>query len=121
MRKLTENEKSVLLLLGKAACLPLDWDGLLVEDLDDGGMGSFRIGSHENRMFGAVAAECHFTDSDGVLVLMALNLDEAGQPFELDSWKVDFSKLVAFPAGGAVHLGRPNQSFQRTPAAPLKS
>jgi len=119
MRTLTENETSVPCLLGKAANLSVNWSTLLVEDLDDGGMGSFRIGIRGNRKLGSVASECHFTDSDGVMVLLALNLDEAGQPFELDSWKVDFGRLVEFPSAGQVQLGLPNNSFQRTPSAPL--
>lgn len=83
-------------------------------------MGSFRFGAGDNRKLGSGASECHFTDSDGVIVLLALNLDEAGQPFELDSWKVDFGKLSDFTSAWQVQLGLPNSSLQRTPSAPLK-
>jgi hypothetical protein len=78
------------------AIVPLDWeDQLLVESLDDGGMGSMRLilGSEQKTRFGSVASEFEFTDSDGVKVLASLYLNQDSVPFEIDVWKTDFSAL----------------------------
>ncbi len=77
------------------------YDRLLVETMDDGGMGSLRLfpnGKHkENRKFGDCASEYRFDDIDGVPVLVSLNTDQNGDLFELDVWKTDFSKLKKIP------------------------
>lgn len=75
--------------------------------MNDGNMGSHRFQSHkENRCFGAVAAECEFTDIDGVLVSAALILDEDGDPFEIDLWKVDFTPLRRWPESSGIMARR---------------
>jgi hypothetical protein len=68
-----------------------------VTDMDDGGMGSIRFVQSEPRTFGKRLAEAEYVDSDGVLVSIALNADSKGQLFELDFWKVDFSRLRRYP------------------------
>ena len=50
-----------------------------------------------DRRFGSAPAECHFRDSDGVIVSAALNLDQEGLD-EVEVWKVDFSPLRKWPA-----------------------
>ena len=78
--------------------MPLPKD-LIVQPMSDGGMGSLAFAPlGTGRRFGSSAAECHFRDSDEVLVSAALYLDEAGAPFELDIWKVDFAPLHRWPA-----------------------
>lgn len=69
----------------------------LVTDMADGGMGSIRFVHSEPRSFGKRLAEAEYLDSDGVLVSIALNADSKGQLFELDFWKVDFSRLRRYP------------------------
>ena len=39
----------------------------------------------------------NYVDEDGILVSVSLNLDQQGEPFEIDMWKVDFSPLRRFP------------------------
>ncbi len=72
-------------------------EGLLVRSMEDGGMGSFRLMPHgisdENRLYGRTVSEYQFVDDDGVTVLASLNVDEAGELFEVDIWKTDFSPL----------------------------
>ncbi|MET4390470.1 hypothetical protein ABIB73_006252 [Bradyrhizobium sp. F1.4.3] len=65
----------------------------LVEDMNDGGMGSLRFVGSADRSFGKCIGEAEFDDADGVLVSLALNVDQRGELFELDLWKVDFSPL----------------------------
>lgn len=36
-------------------------------------------------------------DSDGILVDFEITTDEDNELFELDLWKVDFSKLLSYP------------------------
>ncbi|MEI9986408.1 MAG: hypothetical protein WDN69_26480 [Aliidongia sp.] len=61
----------------------------------DNDVGSIRFvaatGNRRCERFGI--AELWYTDSDGVPVSFALNLDQHGAPWEIDAWKVDFSPL----------------------------
>jgi hypothetical protein len=69
-----------------------------VEDIDDGGMGSLRfVSAYEPRKLGIKLASLRFDDEDGVPVLMSLFLDEEGELYELDSWKVDYSPRIRTP------------------------
>src|SRR6266403_4933591 len=68
-----------------------------VQDMPDGGMGSIRFCKPDKRRFGKEIAEGLFKDADGVPVSVTLNLDQHGDLFELDVWKVDNSPLVRYP------------------------
>jgi hypothetical protein len=97
MRALLERELPLITFLFEMAALSLP-KTLDVQPMADGGMGSLAfapIGT--DRRFGSSPAECHFRDSDGVLVSAALYLDEQGAPYEVDVWKVDFSPLLRWP------------------------
>jgi hypothetical protein len=108
MRALAPPELKVLSFLAGLGGIEGDFLRLQVESLSDGGMGSFRIGILEGRHFGGMASECYFQDSDGVLVLASLNLDQNGDPFEVDIWKVDFAPLQSWPTTVEMKPGRPN-------------
>ncbi len=55
-------------------------------------MGSLAIGeNYANRQLGAEVAEFMFKDIDGTPVSASLNVDQQGELYELDIWKVDFS------------------------------
>jgi hypothetical protein len=68
-----------------------------VADLADGGMGSIRFVADHARTLGRCAAEAKYLDGDGTVVSIVLNLDAAGDLFELDIWKVDFTPLLKYP------------------------
>ena len=70
-----------------------------VVPMNDGEMGGLLFSSNQagNRLFGAKIAEAEYIDADGVIVLIALNVDNHGMLYELDFWKVDFSKLQRYP------------------------
>ena len=108
MRALAPPESKVLSFLANLGGIEGNCTDLEVESLSDGGMGSFRIGAPEGRHFGGMASECYFQDSDGVLVLASLNLDQNGAPFEVDIWKVDFTPLQSWPTILEMKPGRPN-------------
>ncbi|MEG3876389.1 hypothetical protein QT972_03250 [Microcoleus sp. herbarium7] len=77
----------------------------LVEDMDDGGMGSLRFKScaaDSGRRLGKTVAEAEFLDEDAVPVSVELNLDEHSQLFELDVWKFDYSRVSRWPDLGQV-------------------
>jgi hypothetical protein len=65
--------------------------------MSDGGMGSlyFVSGDEEpkNRKFGRRIGEMQFEDTDGIPILVSLNIDEDGNLYELDIWKADFSPV----------------------------
>lgn len=103
-RKATDGEARLLCFLGNAAQpkLSLSWmDGLQVEDMSDGGMGSLNLyvrgSSSSDREFKQCLSVCQFNDRDGVPVIASLYAEKNGQPFELDVWKVDFSPLLEIP------------------------
>jgi hypothetical protein len=56
-----------------------------------------RGASPSGRRFGERVAEFCFEDADGIDVLVSLNVDQGGHPFELDVWKTDLSPVVQFP------------------------
>lgn len=103
IRKIRQNELNLLEKLIDKAGLVLDinWkDDLLVEEMDDGGMGSLELlpnGYKKNRMFGSMVSELEFKDQDGTQVLVSLNLDEEGGLYELDFFKADSSPLISLP------------------------
>ena len=80
----------MLELLARAG-MKVDVSSLEAEEMVDGGMGSLLFRGSEDRKFGAAAATLEFKNNDGVLVSVALYVDQSGAPFELDVWKVDFS------------------------------
>ena len=81
-------------------------DPLFAIDMKDGGMGSLRIsdGSDQARRMGREALTASYIDDDQVPVSISVNLDEAGNLFELDMWKVDFSPLLRYPTPDRVHI-----------------
>jgi hypothetical protein len=64
-----------------------------VTGMDDGRMGSIAFEPRGKRRFGVQIATLEFQDNDGVPVSAALNLDDAGDLYELDIWKTDFAPL----------------------------
>jgi len=68
-----------------------------VKDMQDGGMGSIRFVQPDHRSFGRAVAEAQYVDSDGIPVSITINVDEKGELFEVDFWKVDFSTLSRYP------------------------
>lgn len=98
-RLLTSNEKLIMShLLGGSTPVGLaeGWlDSATVIPMDDGGMGSLRFASTDSpRGITETSGEYSFQDDDGVEVLVSLNLNEDGLPFELDVWKTDFQPLL---------------------------
>ena len=95
MRTPTTGEVRILQKLFERAAMPFDAELLLVDSMDDGGMGSLKIGiAHSERSFGSVCAELEFNDDDGKPVLFSLYLDTAGNPYEMDAFKSDYSETT---------------------------
>ena len=115
MRALREFEIPLVAYLFELASISVDLASLRVEPMADGGMGSLAIAPFGNRKYGSSPAECHFYDSDGIVVSAELNLDQGGTPFEIDVWKVDSSPTVTWPARQQIHAGPPNNSFKPKP------
>jgi hypothetical protein len=94
-------------------------DQLLVEPMDDGGMGSFRIGEVAiPRKLGCAVAEVHFSDADGIPVTAVLNVDTEGRLYEVDVWKVNFAPLQRWPSEFEMVPVLFNTSLQRTASPP---
>jgi hypothetical protein len=73
--------------------------GLAVQDMPDGGMGSIKFCTETAKepVFGKEIAEGAFQDEDGVPVSVTLNLDDAGNLFELDVFKANGAPLISYP------------------------
>ncbi len=76
-------------------------ENLMVAPMDDGGMGSLLLYPHgeakQGREFGRTLFDIEFKDADNVPVVASLNLDQHGDLFELDIWKVNFDPLIRLP------------------------
>lgn len=84
-------------MLPQAGELRSQMAGALVQEMADGRMGSLRfVGPDDHRKAHKVIA-ARALDSDGVPLEMSLNLDQYGNLFELDIWKVDFTPLHHLP------------------------
>ena len=99
----TEEQRLLKFLIAKSLIpiKPILIESLLVESMNDGGMGSLRLFPNgvmkEERLFGKCASEHRFIDKDGVEVIASINVDKNGELFELDIWKTDFNPLVSIP------------------------
>jgi hypothetical protein len=102
IRKINNVEKEILDYLIKLARLHFPGKSnqdTLVQNMNDGGMGSFLIFQDSSdigakRKFGKQVAEFEFVDDDGVKVLVALNVDDQNNLFEVDIWKTDFNPVI---------------------------
>jgi hypothetical protein len=102
MRLLREDEKRLMnCLLNNSVLVNINLDLLNVEEMNDGGMGGLYFVSPQKakseRRFGKCISERQFSDSDNIPILISVNVDEAGDLFELDIWKVDYSPLIRIP------------------------
>jgi hypothetical protein len=88
-----------------------------VVEMDDGGMGSLRFAPSDDRRreFGSEISSAEFADDDGVLVSLALYVDQFGELFELDSWKVNFEPLVRFPEARSLMNAGPFEGVKQRP------
>ncbi|PJJ60592.1 DUF6984 family protein [Hymenobacter chitinivorans] len=70
-----------------------------VVELDEALTGSLRFVSPQaERRLGEKIASTRFLDEDGVPVFVSLYLDQRGELYELDCWKVDDTPLRRIPA-----------------------
>lgn len=115
-RELRDEERALLLALARIAKIDNGLvsqealDNARVRDMPDGGMGSIRFapsGDGTNRSFGNAAGELWYVDADGVAVTFCLSLDNHGDLYEVDAWKVDFSPLKRFPQPEDLHAAPP--------------
>ena len=103
-RKPSDEEKRLLDFLINKSSMPfaINWESeLYVRSMNDDGMGSLLIipknVEKENRIFGRQICEYEYHDSDGIKVIISLNIDKDGDLFEIDIWKTNFEKLISYP------------------------
>lgn len=91
---------------GSGAAVRPPLSSALVEDMNDGGMGSIRFLSSEDQVSRSaqVIAQGEYVDEDGVVVSIAINADQNGELFEIDFWKVDFSPLRRYPKASDIKI-----------------
>ena len=96
MREISKSELKLVNYLLEKAGKPTQIPKM-VRPLKDGGMGSISFDLKESRKRDSQIIGGSFKDSDGVLVDFELTADENNELFELDLWKVDFSRLLKYP------------------------
>ena len=103
-RKPTLKEMKLIKLLINISGLTFpDWEkNLIVCEMNDDKMGSLLLmtdiqTNNSLRIFGKQISDYQYVDSDGVDVIVSLNIDNNNQLYELDIWKTDFSPLNKFP------------------------
>lgn len=114
MRPLKKEESDLLkALLGMvpSSAKPAAEDEIFAIDLADGGMGSIRLTDRSDRArkMGRELVTAHYIDTDGVPVIISINLDENGRLFEVDFWKIDFSPLKLYPSTDLLKAGQPGR------------
>jgi len=74
-------------------------EGLFVEEMDDGGMGSLQVivEGEDNRRYGGAIADIDSHDVDGMYLLISVIVDTDDNFYELDIFKGDFSPLIKIP------------------------
>lgn len=79
---------------------------ILVEDMQDGGMGGihFLATGCTERHYAKTLAQARYLDDDGVVVSIVITVDQNGELYEVDFWKVDFSPLKRYPEASEVTL-----------------
>ena len=70
--------------------------------MNDGAMGSISFDLSNSAKYGSDLVQVKYLDADNVPVYITLTTDKEGNLFELDFWKVDFSKLIKYPEPGEI-------------------
>lgn len=98
MRNIREEEKVLIdFLLYKLDLNPADYPyNKEVDPYEGDVMGSISLGGNVGA-YDRDLVQVHYTDTDGTPVVITLTLDQQGQLLDLDFWKEDFSKLLAYP------------------------
>jgi len=76
----------------------INLQSLEVQEMSDGGMGSLYIVNPQKpsgqRTFGCRIAEFQYKDADEVPIIASLNVDEDGDLYEVDVWRVDYNPVI---------------------------
>lgn len=106
MRKITTSEIQFISFLLESSNTQIEIPEMVLP-MKDGGMGSlsFDLSGIQKRINQIVAG--NFRDNDTILVDFELTTDNNGNLFELDMWKVDFSKLISFPELSKIEITYP--------------
>jgi hypothetical protein len=68
-----------------------------VEEYGAPGMGSINLNNPNTDQYDSDLIQAEYTDADKIPVVISLTKDQNNQLLDLDFWKSDFSKLVAYP------------------------
>jgi hypothetical protein len=99
LRKIKPEELNLLsFLLEKINKKLSDYPAIdLVDDYEGAVMRSIGIGNAELATFDGDLVHAHYTDTDGVPVVITLTKCTDNQLLDLDFWKEDFTKLLRYP------------------------
>ncbi len=98
MRLIKEEERNLIIyLLEKLNFIITDYPiSEYVEEYGEEGMGSIGMGD-ENAEYAGDLAQAEYIDEDNTPVIITLTQDTNHKLLDLDFWKIDFSKLIAYP------------------------
>lgn len=69
-----------------------------VYEYEGGIMGSINFAGSDPDAYDVDLIQAEYQDEDGVDVLITLTKDKSNRLLDLDFWKMDFSKLIRYPA-----------------------
>ena len=100
-RTLQKEEIEIIEYLAGIAQYPLSlnwYNDYTATPMDDGGMGSILLTPAKPllnpRKFKERISDCIIEDTDGMSIIVSLNIDQDDYLFELDVWKCDFSPVI---------------------------
>ncbi len=98
IRPIRQNEIELIQnLLQKLALNPANYAlPVIVDEYEDGKMGSIGLGTGEHEYAGDLI-QVEYIDTDDTPVVITLTKDTNDQLLDLDFWKTDFSKLLTYP------------------------
>ncbi len=82
----------------------------MVDEYEDGKMGSIGLGN-EDAVYKADLIQVDYIDSDNIPVVISLTTDTNNNLLDLDFWKSDFSKLIAYPEPGDLIFRTPGSTL----------
>ena len=99
-RKIREEEKRLIsFLLSQCGCNTEDFPvAEEVFEYEGGVMGSINMAGSDPERYDSDLIQADYRDLDGIEVMITLTKDENNRLLDLDFWKMNFSKLIRYPA-----------------------
>lgn len=102
IRNIREEEKRLVLFLLSQCNLSVELFPIAgeVSEYEGGIMGSINLAGSDPDRYDSDLIQATYSDIDGIEVIITLTKDQNNHLLDLDFWKMNFSKLIRYPAPG---------------------